>query len=141
MSLTTRLERGAWPGARLEGAFPRPKGHARFAATPPALPFAAVEARDRVDRVRGLLPDDLERVQIWRFQTTDRPVFRFNLAAPWDRDRLYRFTEDVVVRRTPPCAPCYSRTCQRHAGIMGEIPVSEALAAVERRLVAGGGRA
>jgi HAE1 family hydrophobic/amphiphilic exporter-1 len=63
------------------------------------MDLAAVEARDRVDRVRGLLPDDLERVQIWRFQTTDRPVFRFNLAAPWDRDRLYRFTEDVVVRR------------------------------------------
>ena len=63
------------------------------------MDLAAVETRDRVDRVRGQLPDDLERVQIWRFQTTDRPVFRFNLAASWDRDRLYRFTEDTVVRR------------------------------------------
>lgn len=63
------------------------------------MDLAAVEVRDRVDRVRGSLPDDLERVQIWRFQTTDRPVLRFNLAAAWDRDRLYRFAEDVVVRR------------------------------------------
>ncbi|MGG7564756.1 beta-1,6-N-acetylglucosaminyltransferase [Rhodovulum sp. DZ06] len=37
--------RKAWPGATLDAAFPRPKGHARFAATPPALPFAAIEAR------------------------------------------------------------------------------------------------
>ncbi len=41
---------------------------------------------------------------------------------------------DVVVRRTPPCAPCYSRRCQRHAGIMAEIPVEEVLTAAERRL-------
>jgi heptosyltransferase-1 len=42
---------------------------------------------------------------------------------------------DVVVRRTPPCAPCYSRTCPRHAGVMGTITVAEVLAAAERRLV------
>ena len=63
------------------------------------MDMAAVEVRDRVDRVRATLPSDLERVQIWRFQTTDRPVLRFNLAAPWDQDRLFRFAEDVVVRR------------------------------------------
>jgi ADP-heptose:LPS heptosyltransferase len=42
--------------------------------------------------------------------------------------------EDVVVRRTPACAPCYSRTCSRHAGVMDGIGVAEVLAAVERRL-------
>jgi ADP-heptose:LPS heptosyltransferase len=42
--------------------------------------------------------------------------------------------DDIVIRRTPPCAPCYSRGCIRHAGIMAEIPVAEALAAAERRL-------
>jgi lipopolysaccharide heptosyltransferase I len=41
---------------------------------------------------------------------------------------------DEVVRRTPSCAPCYSRTCQRHAGIMAEIPVAEVLNVAERRL-------
>ena len=41
---------------------------------------------------------------------------------------------DVVVRRTPPCAPCYSRTCARHAGVMGTLTVAEVLAAAERRL-------
>jgi heptosyltransferase-1 len=57
------------------------------------------------------------------------------LFGPTDSDRNGPFDPaDIVVRRTPPCAPCYSRTCQRHAGIMGEIPVSEVLAAAERRL-------
>ena len=42
--------------------------------------------------------------------------------------------EDVVIRRTPSCAPCYSRTCVRHAGVMGGIGVAEVLAAAERRL-------
>jgi HAE1 family hydrophobic/amphiphilic exporter-1 len=61
--------------------------------------LAAVEVRDRVDRVRHRLPDDLERVLIRRFKSSDRPVLRFNLSAPWERDRLYRFVDDVVVRR------------------------------------------
>jgi ADP-heptose:LPS heptosyltransferase len=42
--------------------------------------------------------------------------------------------EDVVVRKPPPCAPCYSRGCTRHAGIMAEIPVEKVLAAAQRRL-------
>jgi len=41
---------------------------------------------------------------------------------------------DEVVRRPPPCAPCYSRTCSRHAGVMAEIPVAEVLNAAVRRL-------
>jgi heptosyltransferase-1 len=57
------------------------------------------------------------------------------LFGPTDPDRNGPFdSSDVVVRRTPPCAPCFSRACQRHAGIMGQIPVSEVLAAAERRL-------
>ena len=42
--------------------------------------------------------------------------------------------EDVVVRRTPSCAPCYSRSCSRHAGVMDGISLDEVRAAVERRL-------
>ena len=34
---------------------------------------------------------------------------------------------DAVVRRTPACAPCHSRSCLRHAGIMGEISAREVL--------------
>jgi len=41
---------------------------------------------------------------------------------------------DVVIRKMPACAPCYSRTCARHAGIMSGIAVAEVLAAAGRRL-------
>ncbi len=47
---------------------------------------------------------------------------------------------DVVVRRRPACAPCYSRTCLRHAGVMDEVSVEEVLVAAERRLAAAGRR-
>jgi ADP-heptose:LPS heptosyltransferase len=42
--------------------------------------------------------------------------------------------DDAVVRRAPACAPCYSRTCQRHAGLMAEISAREVLEAATRRL-------
>jgi heptosyltransferase I len=42
--------------------------------------------------------------------------------------------DDVVIRRTPACAPCYSRTCSRHAGVMDGIEVCDVLAASRSRL-------
>jgi ADP-heptose:LPS heptosyltransferase len=42
---------------------------------------------------------------------------------------------DEVIRRTPPCAPCYRRGCTRHVGIMDDIPAAEVLDAAQRRLV------
>jgi heptosyltransferase I len=57
------------------------------------------------------------------------------LFGPTDPARNGPFAhEDVVIRRTPACAPCYSRTCARHAGVMSAIGVAEVLAAAERRL-------
>jgi HAE1 family hydrophobic/amphiphilic exporter-1 len=63
------------------------------------MDLAAVEVRDRVERVRHLLPDDLERVNIRRFQTSDIPVLRFDLSADWSKERLYDFAETIVQRR------------------------------------------
>ncbi len=63
------------------------------------MDLAAVEVRDRVDRVRHLLPDDLERVRIRRFQSSDRPSMSMNVSAPWDRDRLFIFLEEVLQGR------------------------------------------
>jgi HAE1 family hydrophobic/amphiphilic exporter-1 len=63
------------------------------------MEMAAVDVRDRVERVRHLLPDDLEQLRIRRFQTTDIPVLRFDLSAGWSKERLYDFAETVVQRR------------------------------------------
>ena len=57
------------------------------------------------------------------------------LFGPTDPARNGPFArEDVVVRQRPACAPCYSRTCARHAGIMAGITAAEVLAAATRRL-------
>jgi len=57
------------------------------------------------------------------------------LFGPTDPARNGPFSpDDTVVRRTPDCAPCYSRSCMRHAGVMEEISLEEVRAAVERRL-------
>ena len=57
------------------------------------------------------------------------------LFGPTDPARNGPFApQDAVVRRKPECAPCYSRTCTRHAGIMAQIEPAEVLAAAARRL-------
>ncbi len=63
------------------------------------MDMAAVEVRDRIDRVRDQLPDDLRRVFIRRFQTSDIPMLRFHVSADWKKDRLYEFIEQVIQRR------------------------------------------
>ena len=63
------------------------------------MDLAAVEVRDRVDRARHLLPDDLERISIRRFQSDDIPVLRFDLSATWPEEQLYDFAERTVQRR------------------------------------------
>ena len=63
------------------------------------MDLAVVEVRDRIDRVRHLLPDDLRQLRIRRFQSTDIPIVRFHLSAEWPMERLFEFAEDVVQRR------------------------------------------
>nr|NIL99523.1 hypothetical protein [Acidobacteriota bacterium]NIM60730.1 hypothetical protein [Acidobacteriota bacterium]NIO57943.1 hypothetical protein [Acidobacteriota bacterium]NIQ28948.1 hypothetical protein [Acidobacteriota bacterium]NIQ83420.1 hypothetical protein [Acidobacteriota bacterium] len=63
------------------------------------MEMAAVDVRDRVDRVRHLLPDDLERIDIRRFQSTDIPVVEFDVSAAWPREQLMDFAETIVQRR------------------------------------------
>jgi HAE1 family hydrophobic/amphiphilic exporter-1 len=62
------------------------------------MDLAAVEVRDRVDRVRNLLPADLRRVYVRRFQSEDIPVLSFHLTSDWSKDHLQRFVEDVLQR-------------------------------------------
>ncbi|MFQ5718566.1 MAG: efflux RND transporter permease subunit [Acidobacteriota bacterium] len=63
------------------------------------MDLAAMDVRDRIERVRHLLPDDLERLTVRRFQSSDIPVLRFDLSAPWPVEQLYDFAETVVQRR------------------------------------------
>src|SRR3990172_3465655 len=59
--------------------------------------LASVEVRDRLDRVKPQLPDDVERFNIWRFQSTDRPVLEVSLAWAGSIDELYDIINKVIV--------------------------------------------
>ncbi|MFQ5605267.1 MAG: efflux RND transporter permease subunit [bacterium] len=61
--------------------------------------MASVEVRDRLDRVRPQLPDDVERIRIRRWQTTDMPVIQFSLAWDGPKDELYDIVNKIVVPR------------------------------------------
>ncbi len=63
------------------------------------MDMAAVEVRDRVERVRHRLPDDLDRLWVRRFQSTDIPVVRFHVTSDWERERLFYWAENVLQRR------------------------------------------
>jgi len=63
------------------------------------MELAAVDVRDRIDRVRNELPSDVEQIYVRRFESTDIPVLRSSLSAPWDQDELNDFVEDVLLPR------------------------------------------
>lgn len=63
------------------------------------MDLAAVDVRDRIDRIRHLLPTDLERISIRRFQSTDIPVIVGHLSASWPAARLHDFAQETIQRR------------------------------------------
>ncbi len=63
------------------------------------MDMASLEIRDKVDQIRGLLPDDVEHVRIRRWHTGNWPVFRFSVGWSGDRRDLYNFLEEVLQPR------------------------------------------
>ena len=61
--------------------------------------LASVAVRDRLDRVRPLLPDDVDRIDIRRWQSTDFPVIQFSLAWEGGVDELYDMVTKIIVPR------------------------------------------
>lgn len=63
------------------------------------MDLAAMEVRDRMDRVWNDLPDDVDRYFVWRWQTSDRPIFEFSVAWERDKSELADMLQKVVVPR------------------------------------------
>ncbi len=63
------------------------------------MDLAAMEVRDRLDRVRPELPDDIDRVYIWRWQSTDLPVIEIAMSSVYGKAVLQDAVENVVKRR------------------------------------------
>jgi ADP-heptose:LPS heptosyltransferase len=61
------------------------------------------------------------------------------LFGPTDPARNGPFSScDIVVRRTPLCAPCHRRRCTLHEGVMDAVSPEEVLRAIDRRLASRG---
>ena len=63
------------------------------------MDLVAVEVRDRLDRIRPQLPDDVDRIFIRRWQTSDIPIIRFSVAWAGTADELYEIVNKVLVPR------------------------------------------
>jgi len=61
------------------------------------MDLASMEIRDKIDQVRDNLPDDIERIQIRRWSTSDFPVISFSLTVPgMPLHTLYQKAEDII---------------------------------------------
>ncbi len=49
----------------------------------------SIEARENVDAIRHLLPDDVERVLVYQFNTNDMPVFQLRISSQQDLSLAY----------------------------------------------------
>ncbi|EKE82968.1 efflux RND transporter permease subunit [Idiomarina xiamenensis] len=54
-----------------------------------AINAKSIEAREKIDSVRHLLPDDLERVHVFQFNTNDLPIFQLRISS--NRDLRYAY--------------------------------------------------
>ncbi|TMP76824.1 hypothetical protein CWB71_20960, partial [Pseudoalteromonas sp. S983] len=58
------------------------------------LNVAILEAREKVDMVRHLLPEDLQRVDVMKFSTQDMPVVELTLLSEKSLNNDYEFLEN-----------------------------------------------
>jgi HAE1 family hydrophobic/amphiphilic exporter-1 len=49
----------------------------------------SIEAREKIDAIRHLLPDDVERVLVYKFNTTDMPIFQLRISSDRDLSNAY----------------------------------------------------
>jgi hydrophobic/amphiphilic exporter-1 (mainly G- bacteria), HAE1 family len=61
--------------------------------------MASLEVRDKLDQVRGELPDDLRRLYIRRFDPNAFPVLYIRVAWDGPRSQLYHVIENILVRK------------------------------------------
>ncbi len=53
----------------------------------------SIEAREKIDAIRHLLPDDVERILVYKFNLSDMPVFQLRLSSDRDISTSYDLLE------------------------------------------------
>lgn len=49
----------------------------------------SIEAREKIDGIRHLLPDDVERILVFKFNTNDMPIFQLRVSSERDLSNAY----------------------------------------------------
>jgi len=49
----------------------------------------SIEAREKIDAIKHLLPDDIERVLVYQFNTSDMPIFQLRISSQRDLSNAY----------------------------------------------------
>jgi HAE1 family hydrophobic/amphiphilic exporter-1 len=63
------------------------------------MDMMAVDVRDRLDQVRPLLPPDVERINVRRWQSDDWPILEVSVTWKGDREEFRRVVEKVIQPR------------------------------------------
>lgn len=63
------------------------------------MDFAALEMRERLDLIRGFLPDGVGQPQVFRFDPSLEAMFQFNVGGLEDLGSLSQFVEDNIKNR------------------------------------------
>ncbi|MFA6987400.1 MAG: efflux RND transporter permease subunit, partial [Arenimonas sp.] len=61
--------------------------------------IASTEARDRIDAIRGDLPDDLQRYFVQNFSPSDQPIIKLRFSSGRDLSKEYELIDREVKRR------------------------------------------
>jgi HAE1 family hydrophobic/amphiphilic exporter-1 len=59
------------------------------------MDLATLEVRDKIEQIRNKLPDEVENIRIFRFQTSDLPVVEFSVSTQGEISELFDIVEDV----------------------------------------------
>src|SRR5690625_4768356 len=63
------------------------------------MDFATLEMRERLDLIQGLLPDEVERPQVFKFDPSINPIFQFNISSEGDIAEVRRLADDTITKR------------------------------------------
>jgi HAE1 family hydrophobic/amphiphilic exporter-1 len=68
------------------------------------LKAKGIEAREKIDAIRSTLPDDVERILVYQFNTNDMPIFQLRVSSERDLSNAYDLLErnlKMPIERVP----------------------------------------
>ena len=67
------------------------------------LKAKSIEAREKIDAIRHELPDDIERIMVYKFNTNDMPIFQLRVSSDRDLSNAY----DLLERNLSVCQSAF----------------------------------